>query len=57
MTYIPLIKQGYKVKHRLPEKAMPDVVTMGGMDEAYWESSGQFWEEDSEALARLRKTV
>jgi len=48
-----------KVKHRLPETAMPDAVTAGGADEAYyyWEHYGQFWEEDTEALEWLRKTV
>ena len=47
------------MKHRLPKTAMPDAVTMGGTDEAYyyWEHCGQFWEEDTEVLEWLRKTV
>ena len=60
IEYIPLAaKELLKVKHRLPKTAMPDTVTMGGADEAYcyWEHCGQFWEEDTEALEWLRKTV
>ncbi|MFC1982358.1 tetratricopeptide repeat protein [Chloroflexota bacterium] len=58
--YIPLVaKELLKVKHHLPETAMLDAVTVGGADEAYyyWEHCGQFWEEDTEALEWLRKTV
>ncbi len=60
IEYIPLVaKELLKMKHRLPETAMPDAVTVGGVDEAYyyWERCGQFWEEDTEALEWLRKTV
>ena len=60
IEYIPLVaKELLKVKHRLPETAMPDSVTAGGADEAYyyWEHYGQFWVEDTEALNWLRKTV
>lgn len=47
------------MKHHLPKTAMLDAITMGGTDEAYyyWERWGQFWEEDTEALEWLRKTV
>jgi len=58
IEYIPLVaKELLKVKHRLPETAMPDAVTAGGADEAYyyWEHYGQFWEEDTEVLEWLRK--
>jgi len=60
IQYLPLVaKELLKVKHRLPKTAMPDAVTMGGADEAYyyWEHCGQFWEEDTEALEWLRKTL
>ena len=60
IQYLPLVaKEFLKVKHRLPKTAMPDAVTMGGADEAYyyWEHCGQFWEEDTEVLEWLRKTV
>ncbi len=60
IEYSPLVAEELlKIKHQLPKTAMPDVVTSGGADEAYyyWEHCGQFWEEDTEALALLRKTV
>ncbi len=60
IEYLPLVsKELLKMRHRLPKKAMPDAVTMGGADEAYyyWEHFGPFWEEDTEALEWLRKTV
>ena len=60
IEYLPLVaKELLKVKHRLPKTAMPHAVTMGGADEAYyyWEHCGQFWEEDTEALEWLRKTL
>ena len=60
IEYSPLVaKELLKVRHRLPKMAMPDAVTMGGADEAYyyWERSGQFWEADTEALEWLRKRV
>jgi len=60
IEYLPLVaKELLKVKHRLPKTAMPDAVTMGGAVEAYyyWEHWGQFWEEDTEVLEWLRKTV
>jgi len=49
-------KELLKTKHRLPRTARPDVVTLGGADEAYyyWERWGQFWEEDPEVLEWLR---
>ncbi|MFC1991299.1 hypothetical protein ACFLVC_00985 [Chloroflexota bacterium] len=47
-----------QVKHRLPKTAIPDTVTIGGTDEAYyWEQWGQFREENTEALGWLRKTM
>ena len=57
VEYLPLVsKELLKTKHRLPGTAMPDMVTLGGADEAYyyWERWGQFWEEDPEALEWLR---
>jgi len=44
------------MKHRPPKTASPDVVTLGGADEAYyyWEHWGRFWEEDPKALEWLR---
>ncbi|MBM2832323.1 MAG: hypothetical protein HW414_1375 [Dehalococcoidia bacterium] len=60
IEYLPLVaKELLKVRHRLPKTARPDAVTVGGADEAYyyWEHYGQFWEEDTEALEWLRKTV
>jgi tetratricopeptide (TPR) repeat protein len=55
---LPLVrKELLKTKHRLPRTARPDVVTLGGADEAYyyWEHCGRFWEEDPEALEWLRR--
>lgn len=60
VEYLPLVrKELLKTKHRLPRTAMPDMVTLGGADEAYyyWEHWGQFWEEDPEALEWLRGTT
>jgi len=57
VEYLPLVsKELLKTKHRLPRTARPDVVTLGGADEAYyyWERWGQFWEEDPEVLEWLR---
>jgi len=57
VEYLPLVsKELLKTKHRLPRTARPDVVTLGGADEAYyyWERWGQFWQEDPEALEWLR---
>ena len=37
IKYLPLVaKEFLKVKHRLPKTAIPDAVTMGGADEAYY---------------------
>ena len=58
VSYLPLVgKELLKTKHRLPRTARPDVVTVGGADEAYyyWEHCGQFWEEDPEAVEWLRR--
>jgi len=60
IKYLPLVgKELLKTKHRLPRTARPDRVTVGGADEAYyyWEQSGQFWQEDAEALEWLRETM
>jgi len=57
IEYLPLVaKELLKTKHHLPRTARPDMVTVGGADEAYyyWEDWGQFWEEDTEALEWLR---
>jgi len=57
VRHLPLVrKELLKTRHRLPRTARPDVVTVGGADEAYyyWEHWGQFWEEDSEAAKWLR---
>ncbi|MBM4461779.1 MAG: tetratricopeptide repeat protein [Chloroflexi bacterium] len=57
VEYLPLVrKELLKTRHRLPRTAMPDRVTVGGADEAYyyWEDWGKFWEEDPEALEWLR---
>jgi tetratricopeptide (TPR) repeat protein len=57
VEYSPLVsRELLNTKHRLPRTARPDVVTLGGADEAYyyWEHWGQFWEEDPEALEWLR---
>jgi len=57
VEYLPLVrKELLKTRHRLPRTARPDMVTLGGADEAYyyWEHWGQFWEEDPEALEWLR---
>lgn len=54
---LPLVgKELLKAKHRLPRTARPNMVTVGGADEAYyyWEHWGQFWEEDPKALEWLR---
>jgi hypothetical protein len=52
-------KELLKMRHRLPRDARPDVVTIGGADEAYyyWENWGRFWEEDSKSLEWLRGIV
>ncbi len=58
IKYSPLVaKELLKTKHRLPKTASPDVVTLGGADEAYyyWEHWGRYWEEDYEALEWLRR--
>jgi tetratricopeptide (TPR) repeat protein len=55
--YLPLVrKELLKTRHRLPRTARPDMVTLGGADEAYlyWEHWGQFWQEDPEALEWLK---
>lgn len=57
---LPLVgKELLKAKHRLPRTARPDMVTVGGADEAYyyWEHWGQFWEEDPKALEWLREIM
>jgi len=57
IKYLPLVaRELLKTKHRLPETARPDMVTVGGADEAYyyWEDWGQFWKEDPKALEWLR---
>jgi tetratricopeptide (TPR) repeat protein len=56
--YLPLVaKELLKTKHRLPATARPDVVTLGGTDQAYyyWEHWGDFWEKDYKALEWLRE--
>ena len=53
IEYLPLVgKELLKTKHRLPRTARPDMVTVGGADEAYyyWECSGRFWKQDTEVL-------
>ena len=60
IEYLPLVaKELLKTRHRLPRTARPDMVTVGGADEAYyyWEQSGRFWEEDAEALEWLREIM
>ncbi len=60
VKYLPLVaKELLKTRHHLPKTASPDVVTLGGTDEAYyyWEHSGHFWEEDHKALEWLRGVV
>jgi tetratricopeptide (TPR) repeat protein len=60
VKYLPLVgKELLKMKHRLPRTASPDVVTLGGADQAYyyWEHSGNLWEEDYDALEWLRAVV
>jgi len=60
IEYLPLVaKELLKTKHRLSRTARPDMVTVGGADEAYyyWEGWGQFWEEDPEALEWLREIM
>jgi tetratricopeptide (TPR) repeat protein len=57
VEYLPLVrKELLKTRHRLPRTARPDMVTLGGADEAYyyWEHWGQFWEEDPKPLEWLR---
>ena len=57
IRYLPLVrKELLKTGHRLPRTARPDMVSVGGADEAYyyWQHWGQFWEEDPEALEWLR---
>jgi len=58
--HLPLVgRELLKAKHRLPKTARPDVVTLGGADEAYhyWEHWGPFWKEDTEALKWLKEVV
>lgn len=58
IEHSPLVrKELLKKKHRLPRTARPDVVTVGGADEAYsyWEHFGRFWEGDPRALEWLRE--
>jgi len=60
IEYLPLVgKELLKTKHRLPRTARPDIVTVGGADEAYyyWEYSGRFWKQDAEALEWLREII
>lgn len=60
VRYLPLVgKELLKTKHQLPRTASPDVVTLGGTDQAYyyWEHSGHFWEEDYKALEWLRAVM
>jgi tetratricopeptide (TPR) repeat protein len=60
VEYLPLVgKELLKARHRLPKTARPDVITLGGADEAYyyWGHWGQFWKEDTEALEWLRAVV
>ena len=57
VEYLPLVrKELLKVKHHLPKTARPDIVTVGGPDEAYyyWEDWGRFWEKSPAALEWLR---
>lgn len=58
IRYSPLVtKELLKARHRLPSTASPDMITLGGADEAYyyWEYWGQYWEDDPKALEWLRK--
>lgn len=60
IEYLPLVgKELLKIKHRLPTTARPDMVTVGGADEAYyyWECSGRFWQKDAEALEWLGEVM
>ncbi|MBL7120187.1 MAG: tetratricopeptide repeat protein [Dehalococcoidia bacterium] len=60
VEHLPLVgRELLKTKHRLPKTARPDVVTLGGADEAYyyWEHWGQFWKQDAEALEGLKEVV
>ncbi len=60
VEHLPLVgKELLKTKHRLPKTARPDMVTVGGADEAYyyWEHLGRFWEEDAEVLEWLREIM
>ena len=54
---LPLVKKELlKSKHHLPRSAMPDRITVGGADEAYyyWQEWGSFWQSDPEILEWLR---
>jgi tetratricopeptide (TPR) repeat protein len=60
IRHSPLIgKELLKTRHRLPGTATPDMITVGGADEAYyyWEDSGSFWEQDADTLEWLRKIM
>jgi tetratricopeptide (TPR) repeat protein len=57
VAYLPLVrKELLKTKHRPPRTDRPDMVAVGGADEAYyyWEGSGRFWKEDPLAMEWLR---
>jgi len=57
---LPLVgKELLETKHRVPRTARPDMVTVGGADEAYyyWGGWGRFWEQDAEALEWLREIM
>ena len=58
IDYLPLVgEELLKKKHKFPKTVRPDVVTVGGDDEAYlyWQTSGQFLEKDPEAYEWLRR--
>jgi len=58
IKYSPLVgKELLKTRHYLPRTASPDMITVGGADEAYyyWKDSGRFWKQDTETLEWLNK--
>jgi tetratricopeptide (TPR) repeat protein len=60
IKHSPLVgKELLKTRHRLPRTANPDMITMGGADEAYyyWKDSGKFWEQDTETMEWLKKIM
>ena len=58
VKYLPLVrKELLKKRHRRSKKSNPDMIALGGADEAYyyWERWRRFWEEDPKALDWLRE--